>query len=199
MLPRPPLPCVASQVAGASLGFIFCHCQEGSPPTASLSLDGRQHLLPAGGGGLGSLPALLAALLPADAALRCLQLHGCVLEANEVACAAPLLARLAELRLSGCSFGGGGGDGGGGGGGGGGEDEAPALAALLDAAPQLTDLHLSSLPGGAVPRCVARCHSLRRLGLCGCGITDIPPGPYLAGTVLCCHAWLYYDWGCAGL
>ena len=58
---------------------------------------------------------------------------------------------------------------------------AGALEALLGLAPRLADLSVSDSLAGAVPGCLLRATSLRRLDLCSNQLSELPAGPVLSG------------------
>lgn len=174
------------QVAEARLDFTELTCarepSEAAPAWAYLSVDAQRAA--ALRQPLGSLSALLAAMLPPGVPLRCLSLHSCQLAA---ACVAGCRAQLESVAAftagdcvvqvtgsassnAGC---------------------AAWLQPLLQAMPALAELKLLGCVAGEVPACLASCRGLRKLAIPYNDLVTLPAGPYLAGAsrvllVVCC-------------
>ncbi len=126
---------------------------------------------------MSSLPHFLDVLLLPDQqrALGGLEIAYCCLDAGALA-GCSRLTNLRQLSLQGAFIGG--------------EVLTEAVRPLLQHATQLTELEISNdndsendvpniLP--ALPSSLVQCGSLQRLSMVGCGLTDLPPGPYLTG------------------
>lgn len=185
-MPQRPSSLLPPKVAETRAGFLFLHrVRQERHAHASLSLDGHcsAHAQ------LGSLPALLAALLPGEessapvagsAPLRYLRLGGFRrLSPPEVqGCAG--LGAVQHLSLGGC---------------GGGSDAAAlegvqaALAALLHQMPALQELDLARWPGSSLPGWLVASMppGLTKLELGESGLASLPHGAALAGG----RAWLH--------
>ncbi|KAL4424306.1 hypothetical protein ABPG75_001607 [Micractinium tetrahymenae] len=171
------------QVAEARLGFVCLSCAQPAtgegPAWASLSLDGRRRAAGSRLQPLSSLPALLAATLPAGVPLRCLCLHGCQLAAADVTGCCAWLADVETFKAEGCT------------------DERPGgfdssnagagavgftvvLEPLLQAMPALRKLELAACLAGKVPPWLAAKRGLRKLALPDNGLSDLPADPFLS-------------------
>ncbi len=176
------------QVATTRASFLFLHCtapalapasaqgQQGQPPAAeaahaSLTLHGHSR----SDAQLGSLAALLAALLPSrhaaePAQLRLLAISGFLRLTPAELDGGPQLATVSHLGLarfaSGSSV----------------EEGEAALEALLPQMPALQELDLGGWPGNSLPGCVAHtATALTKLALEDSELTSLPSGACPAG------------------
>ena len=177
-------------MADTRASFLFLHrtvTARGEPADAAYDEAGHAALTLHGhsrrDAQLGSIAALLAALLPCSSAapLRWLHIGGFPrLSAAEVD-GCPGLAAVRHLGVARCALPGGGG-GLGGPPAGSVEEAAAVLAALLDQMPALQELDLTGWPGSSLPGCVAGgAAGVTRLLLAESGLTSLPCGACPAG------------------